>query len=272
MIAILNLLLALFLTTLYVLSIDSLSVLAILLIILVFIASFIAVMLVLLLLFGLFLFVFEHTNHRWRWKHFIIQEYATYIFRFIYRVKMNVTGLENLPKDDNFVVYSNHIQATDPIYIYQVYRGHRMAFVAKKSLYKILIFKQLMNTIGCKSIDQFQDRSALKTILETIKEVKSGRAFGIFPEGHRGYSNDMKEFRAGSFKIPLKAKCDISPVVLYDFMEIKNKNRLRGKAQVYLHILPILKYEDIKDMESIELSNLVRKQMIEQSKKFENRK
>ena len=133
MIALLNLLLALIITTFYSLAhVSQFNVWGVLQVLLAFLLSFIAVMIVLLLLLALYVTLVQKTNPRSKFKHFVLYHYSYYIFNFILRVKLTITGKENLPKDDNFVVYSNHIHATDPMYIYEAYKGYRMAFVAKK--------------------------------------------------------------------------------------------------------------------------------------------
>ena len=49
------------------------------------------------------------------------------------------------------------------------------------------------------------------------EEVKKGRNFIIFPEGTRSrQGNHTLEFKGGSFKAAMKAKCPIVPCALID--------------------------------------------------------
>ena len=49
------------------------------------------------------------------------------------------------------------------------------------------------------------------------KEVKNGRNYLIFAEGTRSkHGNHPQEFKGGSFKAAMKAKCPIVPVALID--------------------------------------------------------
>lgn len=269
MIAIINLILGIVVTILF--SINQgfmLDFSGILYILLTFLVSLIAVGVVLLIFFLIFVFVTEKINPKAMWKHRIVKVYSTYIFRFLNRVKLVVTGLENLPEDNNFVVYSNHIEYSDPIFILQIYKNNPIGFVAKEPLFRFFGLRQLMYGIGCLPISKFADRSALKTILKTIDQVKGGQPMGIFPEGKRTYSNDIIDFKPGAFRVAQKAKADISPVCLYNMHDMAKKRFLPVK--VYMHILPIYKYEEFKDLDSIELSNNVYKMINDQMNKYKN--
>ena len=113
-----------------------------------------------------------------------------------------------------------------------------------------------MLSLGAIPLTRFVDRSALETILKAIKQVKNGQPMGIFPESKRTYSNDLIEFKPGSFKLAQKSKADISPVCLYNMHDLSKKFRILP-TKIYLHILPVIKYEDYKDMDTVQLSKRV---------------
>lgn len=257
MLAILNFVLAIGLTVIY--SINQgiqLNFLGVLWILLAFIISFLIVCLAFMIILIIFVFTTEKVSPKAKWKHRFVKVASEYMFRFFYRVRLIATGKENLPKDDNFVMYSNHIEYTDPIYIVQVYKKNPMAFVAKDPLFKIFGLKNLMLGMGCIPISKYADKSALKTILQAIKQVKEGQPMGVFPEGKRTYSNDLIEFKPGAFKVAQKAKADISPVCLYNMHALSGRRGLLP-TKVYLHVLPIIKYEDYKDLDSVAISKKV---------------
>jgi 1-acyl-sn-glycerol-3-phosphate acyltransferase len=80
---------------------------------------------------------------------------------------------------------------------------------------------------------------------------------GIFPEGKRSFSNEMIEFKPGAFKLAMKPKADILIGTLYNFDKIF-KTFPYKKHKAYIHFLPVLKYEDYKDLNSIELASKVK--------------
>lgn len=257
MLAILNILIAVFMTVIYSININvQLNFLGILTILAVFIVSFLIVFIVLILVFVIFIYAFEKTNKKALWKHNIVHVYSMYLFRFFNRVILKVTGKENLPKDYNFVVYANHIEYIDPLFVKQIYNKFPLSFIAKEPLFEYPVLKNLLLSLGAIPITKYADRSALKTILQAIKQVKEGQPMGIFPEGKRTYSNDLIEFKPGSFKLAQKAKADISPICLYNFHDLAKKPRILP-TKVYVHILPIIKYDDFKDMDSKTLASYV---------------
>ncbi|HKL47569.1 MAG TPA: lysophospholipid acyltransferase family protein, partial [Candidatus Izemoplasmatales bacterium] len=172
------------------------------------------------------------------------------------RVKPIVKGIDNTPNHQNFVMYANHIEYNDPFYIKMFYDDTTLSFVSKEPLFKYPILRNLLNSIGCIPIGKMADRKSLETILKTIKIVKSGQPMGIFPEGKRSYSNNPQPFKPGAFKVAQKAKADISLVALYDFHKI-NIHRFRlKKVKIYLTFIPLIKYEDYKDLDTVSISKL----------------
>ncbi|MDD3477590.1 MAG: lysophospholipid acyltransferase family protein, partial [Candidatus Izemoplasmatales bacterium] len=169
-----------------------------------------------------------------------------------------------------FVVYANHIEYTDPIYVRLLFRKHALAFVAKEPLFKTFLIKNLLNGIGCISIGKDADRSAMKSILESIKRVKDGQPFGIFPEGKRTYSNDLTEFKAGAFKLAQKANADIVPVCLYNMHGILRKGRIRTQ-KVYVHIFEAIPHEDFASLDTFVIADRVKSLISSKLEEFKER-
>lgn len=271
MLAILQIVVSILITVLYgVNTVTSFSVLNVLGMLFVFIIANILVTLAILIIFVIFIYATEKVDPRKVWKHRVINQFSLYLFRFYYRAKLIVTGKENLPKNNNFVMYANHIEYTDPIYIMQAYQGLPLGFISKDPLFRYPVLKNLMYSIGCIPLTRFVDRSALETILKAIKAVKNGQPMGIFPESKRTYSNDLIEFKPGSFKLAQKPKADISPVCLYNMHDLSRRYRI-FPTKIYLHILPVLKYEDYKDLDTVELSKKVFNIINDQMEVFKNR-
>ncbi len=237
--------------------------------IIIFLVANIIMIIILLLLYVVLIYSTEKISPTAMWKRYMINHLNVYLFKFFYRTNLQVTGKENLPRNWNFVIYSNHIEYGDPMFIMQAYKDYPVGFIAKDPLFKYPILRNLMYGTGCIPITRFADRSALESIVKAIKQVKDGQPMGIFPEGKRTYSNDLIEFKPGAFKLAQKAKADISPVCLYNMHELSKKWRI-WPTKVYLHVLPIIKYEDYKDMDSVELSKKVYDVVNEQMNKYKN--
>ncbi|MBN2539956.1 MAG: 1-acyl-sn-glycerol-3-phosphate acyltransferase [Bacilli bacterium] len=223
-------------------------------VLLIFIVFNLLMIIFLWLIFLVYIFATAKLPATSKHKTFMTQLYNMYLFRFFYRVRLIVTGKENLPTNNNFVMYANHIEYTDPLFIKQVYGKFPLGFVSKEPLFKYPVLSTLLYSIGCIPITALADRSALKAILQAIKQVKEGQPMGIFPEGKRTYCNDLIEFKAGAFKLVQKAGADLSPVVLYNMHDLSKKWRI-WPTKVYLHVLPLVPYETFKDKETATLSD-----------------
>ncbi|MCK4552457.1 MAG: 1-acyl-sn-glycerol-3-phosphate acyltransferase, partial [Tenericutes bacterium] len=143
-------------------------------VILFFLICNIVITFIFLFLFVIFVYTTEKIDYRKLWKHKIANLISMYGFRFYNRVRLVTTGQENLPKDRNFVVYSNHIEYTDPIFIMQVYKKHPLAFIGKEPLFKIIGLKNLLHGLGNLPLNKHANKSALETIIQAIKQVKGG--------------------------------------------------------------------------------------------------
>ena len=90
------------------------------------------------------------------------------------------------------------------------------------------------------------------------KEVKSGRNYLIFAEGTRTKNpNHVNEFKGGSFKCAMKAQCPIVPVALIDSYKPFDVNSIE-KIKVQVHFLEPIRYEEYKDMKSVEIAKEVK--------------
>lgn len=172
------------------------------------------------------------------------------------RVKVIVTGRENIP-EGKFVFVGNHQENEDVIIVKQIFNNHPINFIAKETVFNMPIIGKWITLLGNIPISKFADRSAAESIVKAIKQFKHGNSIGVFPEGKRSFSNEMIEFKPGAFKLAMKPQADILIGTLYDFVKIRKRTIFRRK-KIYVHIHPLLKYEEYKDLSSHELSDKVR--------------
>ena len=68
------------------------------------------------------------------------------------------------------------------------------------------------------------------------------------------------DFKSGSFKIPLKSKCDIIPICVFN-TEYVFDDVSKEKEKIYISFLPKITYEEYKDLKTNDISKLVQKQI-----------
>jgi 1-acyl-sn-glycerol-3-phosphate acyltransferase len=172
------------------------------------------------------------------------------------RVKVLAHGIENLPKENGYILYGNHQGLFDALILLETHE-RPFATVSKKEVENIFFLKQVFNVLQSKFIDREDVRQSMKILMEVTKEVKEGRNYLIFPEGTRSKNkNQIQEFKGGSFKCAMNAKCPIVPIAIIDSFKAFDTNSI-AKLTVQIFYLPPLYYEDYQGMKSGEIADLV---------------
>lgn len=184
--------------------------------------------------------------------------------------KVKVYGQENVPKDTPVVFMSNH-QSNFDIPLLMVYVDKPKGFVAKVELKKVPILRDWMEQINCVFMDRNDLRQSVKTIIDGIKLIDSGKSMVIFPEGTRGKGGPIGEFKAGSFKLATKPKVPIVPITINGsakLMELNGNKITPGEVEIYIH--PMIKTADLTKEAVDELPDQVKAIIV--SKVDKNRK
>ena len=189
-----------------------------------------------------------------KWKH------IQYILRQAVRggnVDLQVTGLENIPSEGGFMMYANHQGLFDVLAIAATC-DMPMGAVLKKELYNVPLLHQIALCTHSFAMDREDVRQSLTVIQGVTEEVKKGRTYLIFPEGTRSKKgNEMLDFHGGSFRCATKSKCPVLPIALIDSYKVLDQKG-SGPVKMQLHYLPVIAYEEYKDLKPAELAELVR--------------
>ena len=162
------------------------------------------------------------------------------LIRLLFGVK--VIAPENEPEAGRpLIIAANHISAADPVIVCASLKRHQPRYMAKKSLFKIPLLKQLITAFGAFPIDR--TGSALGAIKTSISLLETGNCLGIFPQGHRYPGVDPRgtELKKGVGMIEEHVKVDVLPVC------IKTKNyRCPFLRRTYIIIGEPIPYSDFK--------------------------
>jgi 1-acyl-sn-glycerol-3-phosphate acyltransferase len=176
------------------------------------------------------------------------------------RIKVLCYGLENLPKETGYIMFPNHQGLFDALLFLQT---HERPFVTvmKKEVKNIFLLKQVIQLLQAEVIDREDVRQSMQVIMNMTRRVKEGENFLIFAEGTRSRKgNQLREFKGGSFKSAMNAKCPIVPVALIDSFKAFDTHSIK-KQTVQIHYLKPLYYEDYQGMKSTEIAALVSSQI-----------
>jgi 1-acyl-sn-glycerol-3-phosphate acyltransferase len=186
------------------------------------------------------------------------------------RIKIECYGLENLPKETGYVMFPNHQGLFDALTFLQT---HERPFVTvmKKEVKDIFLLKQVIRLLQAEIIDREDVRQSMQVIMNMTRRVKTGENFLIFAEGTRSRNkNELLEFKGGSFKSAMNAKCPIVPVALINSYQAFDTKSIQ-KLTVQIHYLNPLYYEDYQGMKSTEIAEFVASQIKQTIQEHENR-
>ncbi|MBP5408459.1 MAG: 1-acyl-sn-glycerol-3-phosphate acyltransferase [Bacilli bacterium] len=169
-------------------------------------------------------------------------------------IKLHVRGLEKIDPNKKFLLIQNHLSNYDVICTTWALRYFDISFIFKSSLLKVPYLGQFMHKIKQLDIDRNNNRQGLDTIIKAINQIKKDeRCVCVYPEGTRSKSHELQDFHAGTFKIALKANC---PIVVSSITnsEAKKYHSIFRPTHIYIDIIDILEYDDIKDLSTEEIS------------------
>ncbi len=174
------------------------------------------------------------------------------------RVKTEHIGVEDLPREGGYIMYSNHQGRYDPIGILS---GHSApcSFLLDKKRADRFLSKQFSDLLCGISIDKQSVKDQMRAMRTLAERVKDGKRYLVFPEGiyYKDQGNKTGEFKQGCFLSAIHAKCPIVPVTIVDSYKVYGINSLRRMTTRVIYHEPIY-YEQYKGMKASEISELVK--------------
>ena len=127
------------------------------------------------------------------------------VMSFLY--KIDATGVDNIPKDTNYLLVGNHLHIMDAGLIAK-YDDSYLRFLVNNKLYIKDLDRYIFQKCGTIGIDQkIADIKAVRTMIETLKEY----SMVIFPEGITHKQDVYVPFKPGVASIAKIAKVPVVP-------------------------------------------------------------
>lgn len=185
------------------------------------------------------------------------------------RVTIDCHGIENLPKENGYIMFPNHQGLFDALAFIETHE-RPLVTVMKKEVKDIFLLRDIIRLLQAEIIDREDIRQSMTIIKNMTNRVKNGENFLIFAEGTRSRKgNQIGEFKGGSFKSAMNARCPIVPVAIIDSFKAFDTNSIKP-VTVQIHYLKPLYYQDYQGMKSTEIAKLVEDRIKETITKFEN--
>jgi 1-acyl-sn-glycerol-3-phosphate acyltransferase len=138
---------------------------------------------------------------------------VNFLARLLLRLLTNTTviGLENVPHQGRLIVIGNHTSWVDANLVAAAI-PRRIVFMSKKENLTNPLARFMVLSYGCFPVDRGNvDRSAIK---RTDEILEAEGALGMFPEGHRSETGELRRARAGTALVAVRHNAPILPVAI----------------------------------------------------------
>ncbi len=125
---------------------------------------------------------------------------------------VKVSGLENIDHHKTYVVVSNHQSMADIVIMYKT--KMQFKWIAKDSLFKIPVLGWNMLLARHIRLRRGDFSSIKKAYKEAGEWLRNGISVVFFPEGTRSDNHEIGTFQNGAFKLAIKEKVPILPIMI----------------------------------------------------------
>jgi 1-acyl-sn-glycerol-3-phosphate acyltransferase len=131
----------------------------------------------------------------------------------------DVTGRENVPATGAVILASNHLSFIDSIAI-PLIAPRKVAYLAKAEYWQGSGFvgwlqRALFTALGALPVERQTHRAAQGALDTALGVLRSGGAFGIYPEGTRSRDGRLHRGKTGVAWLALTADCPVVPVAVH---------------------------------------------------------
>lgn len=172
-------------------------------------------------------------NKEKTWLYSLVRIIAGIVYPLFFRAKAE--GCENFPKDQNFILLSNHVHLLDPVTVAIFYKHSEVHFIAKDSLFKNKLFGAFLRKLHAFPVNRGE--TDMKAMRQAMQVLADGHVLGIFPEGHRQEDGVVKGLETGIAVIALRSRVPIVPAYISGRYRLFGRLRLQVGKPVELEDL-----------------------------------
>lgn len=141
----------------------------------------------------------------------VVQKWWSPVLLWAGGATLEVSGAENIKKDQPYIFVSNHQSTID---IPTLFMGLPIdfRFVAKKQLQYVPLIGWYMTLARFVFIDRKNHREAIRSLQLAGERIRGGVSIVMFPEGTRSEDCLVLPFKKGPFALAMNAKVPVVPV------------------------------------------------------------
>ena len=138
---------------------------------------------------------------------------AKVMLKFFCKIDVRVEGLENLPKENGYIIASKHQSAMETTIFHRIVPN--MFYVLKKELMYLPLAGFYFIKTGCIPIDRKGGTRTMRKMLQGVqKRLAQGMNLVIFPEGTRTAPGTKKPYSPGVAFLYEQCQVPVVPVAL----------------------------------------------------------
>ncbi len=205
---------------------------------------------------------------------YYINRFFIFIWSAFVGFRYKIKGLENIDKNQTYIVVANHVNASDLMAISYGLRVYAKPLI-KKELTYVPGLGQLFSLM-CIPVDRSSKEARHQSKMRMLDDLKKGISIFLFPEGTRNRTKQpLLPFYDGAFELSIESKLPILPVMLTNLRKINRVDTLLLQPGILevTHLPPIYpKDYTLEKMEAYknEVRNIMEKFLIENDTYFQD--
>ncbi|MGD0445608.1 MAG: lysophospholipid acyltransferase family protein [Edaphobacter sp.] len=156
-------------------------------------------------------------------------------------IRIEMTGLENVPAGRSCIFMSNHVSNLDPPVELPMLPG-RSSVLLKKELMSIPILGRAMRMGQFVPVERGNRRDAAKASVEAAADaLRSGLHILVYPEGTRSKDGRLSTFKKGPFFLAEQTQAPIVPIAISGTQTMMHKGSSAIKPGLTrMQLLPVI--------------------------------
>lgn len=154
-------------------------------------------------------------------------------------IKLNIEGLENLPKNQPYIIACKHQSAFDTLIFHSFLPD--VCFLFKAEMNKVPFMGRLLRKVDCIPVDRKHGTLVLRKVVSAACEcLQKGKIVAIFPEGTRVAPNQHIKYSHGVCMIYEKAGVPVVPAAINSGYLWPKNSFIKKSGTVTLRFLPAI--------------------------------
>lgn len=126
--------------------------------------------------------------------------------------RVEVSGMENLPKEGAFIAAANHLGRLDVPLVYYLLKRDDVVMLVAEKYQKHAVLRWLAKVLNATFVDRFN--ADLQALRKVLNQLKKGGAMVIAPEGTRSRTGGLIQGWSGAGYLAARSGAPVVPVAV----------------------------------------------------------